>query len=208
MGSCKAEAWCHRPRVHRRQCCQATLMAPTGWAPLRPGEAPGWAWPPPSPGLGDGDAGPAIRGLCSQHHHKFNPLQPEGRKVLQLKRKVYFLSYLLNVPAECSQRGTARQRPQAGPARRSRQVRVRQCGAVPPRRLNGGWGAPPICHLLANTPHQYTGLAKSHTVSANPAMFPLCLLFSLGRLLSRRGKVQTQYPTQVQAWLETIVLFG
>lgn len=64
---------------------------------------------------------------------------------------------------------------------------------------------------IQSPPCKYTPLVhrtskKSYTkVTANTAVFSVCVLFSLGRLLSHRGKVQIHYHThKVQAWLETM----
>lgn len=98
-----------------------------------------------------------------------------------------------------------RQRPCAGRGTRSGCGGAVRCS--PAEKAEGGLGCAtdrsPPCKY---TPPVHRTSEESYTkVTANTAVFSLCLLFSLGRLLSCRGKMQTQYHTcKVQAWLETM----
>lgn len=181
-GSCRAEARHHRPGIRRRWCHQATLTAPAGWLPPSPDEAPRRAWPPPGPGLRDGRR---RHGLCRQrpvlppqYCDKFNPLLLEGRKDLQLKGKAYFSCHTRCILRQSAASGVQRGRG-PGQAEAPGPGAAVRCGAVLLKRLKGDWGVLPTGHLLANTPHQYTGLAK-RAIWRRPQILPcfLCACFS------------------------------
>lgn len=107
--------------------------------------------PAPASETARGDTGSAVRGLCCALSTATSLIPSCWReeRICSWKEKPIFLV----VPAVFCGRGPV-QAEAPGPGAAVR------CGAVLPKRLKG---VLPTGHLLANTPHQYTGLAKRAT---------------------------------------------
>lgn len=183
-GSCRAEARHHRPGTIGPASADADATRPPSLHP-RAGFPQALTRRPDGPGLLPAPASERRHGLCRQrpvlrpqYCDKFNPLLLEGRKDLQLKGKAYFSCRTRCILRQSAAGGVQRGRGPGQAEAPGPGAAVRR-GAVLLKRLKGDWGVLPTGHLLANTPHQYTGLAK-RAIRRRLQILPcfLCACFS------------------------------